>query len=225
MDGFGEFGGLGQPRSGRNKQPLDDTANYTSRIEAAKQIELEIRDRLATELGWQTIDATEDQDKYDGIDGWITNQDGKGVHIPFQIKARKNSSGNDILWEAIKPWKISLVDNFEDLGNDVFSGKDMKCKSEYLISANNIGNTIRIRNVSEVMAKAKKLTEALVQNYRATGNTFAKTQDGEARVVKDPSQQANFHMRGNIFKINCFISPHEFEWKQDVNLKNPISLI
>ena len=226
---FGKFGGLGNPRRSQNsKTSFDDTnSNYQARIQAGKGIEAEIRDRLTNELGWIVKPSTTSQDMHDGIDGFITSLDaGKTkTFIPFQIKARKNTSGNDILWEAVKPWNRNLINNFENIGENAFTGKDMKCKAQYLISTSNNGSTIRIRNVGETISKAKKLVEALIQNTRATGNTWGKTADGESKVVKDPSQQANFHMSGDTFKVNCFIKPDSYEWKKDFTLKKPIALI
>jgi len=209
---FGEFGGLGSPH-----QPFDDTADYKSRIKAGAIVENNIREKLITELNWEIEPATDEQDKYDGIDGWIIGE----TKIPFQIKARKNTSGNDILWEAVKPWHRNLISTFEDMGDAAFTGKDMKCKAQYLISTSNNGCVIRIRNVQETIDKSKKLVLALIKS----GDNFAYTEDGEAKIVKDPSRQANFNMSGNTFKINCFIKPNVYAWKQDFVLENPIDLV
>jgi len=219
----GAFGKTGAKPQGKPTKidPFDDRAEYGTRIKQGKTIEEEICNKLTEEIGWVIKPSSAQQDKYEGIDGWIVSIDGGKTtcqHIPIQIKARKNSSGNDILWETVKPWRQDL--NFDE--KVMYTGKDMKCKAVYLVSVGNNGSTVRIRQVSEIIQKAKEMTEQLIQNFRATGKKFAQTQWGEARVVKDPSQQANFNLRGDVFKINCFIKPEVCTWKQDVTLKNPI---
>ncbi len=226
---FGKFGGLGTPRYQQNqpRTKLNDKGDYNSRIVAGKGIENEICERLKSELGWLTEPASANEDKFEGIDGWITSMDnGKTkVRLPFQIKARKSTSGNDILWEAIKPWNRSLINTFEGAGDSIYTGKDMRSKAQYLISTSSDGGTIRVRYVKETIEKAKELVKELILNSRATGNSYATTSFGQARIVKDPSQQSTYSMSGDIFKVNCFIHPDAFSWKQDFKLKKPIGLV
>jgi hypothetical protein len=225
----GAFGKFGKQKSRYNVMggPIDDTADYKSRIQAGKSIEEQIRNKMDEELGLIAKPATSAQDKYEGIDAWIIgnrNENSK-TSIPIQIKARKHTSGNDILWEAVKPWNKQLISSFENSGNQVFTGKDMKSKAHYLISISNDGSTIRMRYVSEIIDAAKKMVEAFIQNIRATGRTNASTQWGEIRLVKDPSKEANYRMSGDVFKLNCFIRPDALEWKRDFQLKSPIGVV
>lgn len=214
---FFEGGLLGQ------KPRIDHSANYQSRIQAGKSIEKEVCDKMAQEFNWISTPSTSYQDKYEGIDGWITETNGRKTHLPFQLKVRK--TGNDILWETIKPWNRNIVNYFEDANDQIYTGKDMKCKAAYIISLGNNGSTLRIRSVSETIQKAKEMTKELIQQFRATGATTANTQWGQIKIVKDPSQQANYHMKGDVFKVNCFIRPDAFEWKHDFQFKTPISNI
>lgn len=214
-----------RPQGKPTNLSFDDTLDYNARIKKARTIEEKIRTTLAAEVGMVIKTSSANQDKNEGIDGWIVSKDGGKTpcaHIPVQIKIRKNSSGNDILWETIKPWTQFVNSNFEELGDKAFSGKDMKCKATYLISIGNNGSTVRIRKVDEVKTAAKELAQELVKQYRATGQNYAKSNMGEARITVDPSRQANFSQFLTTQKVNCFIYPGALSWKLDLNLKNPI---
>ncbi|RDJ35669.1 MAG: hypothetical protein DWQ19_12690 [Crenarchaeota archaeon] len=224
----GAFGkqGRNRPRYNVTTQPLDDAGAYQVRISAGKNIEQQIREKLK-EFNILTTPASSHQDKNLGIDAFITSTDGgtTKTSIPIQIKARKNASGNDILWEAVKPWNDNIVSSFEELGDRVFTGKDMKSKAKYLVSMSNDGNTIRLRSVEETIQMAKKMVEEFIHNYRATGRKVANTQYGQIRLVKDPSQEANYNLRGDVFKLNCFISPDVYSHKKDLTLQTPIGAV
>jgi hypothetical protein len=222
------YGNVGGAFGKQAKSAFDDgNDNYDARIQAGRALELQIRDRLA-EYGVMTAPSSRGSDQNYGIDGYITSVDGgktkKSPQTSFQIKARKVSSGNDILWETIKPWNDRIKTNFEELGDAAFTGKDMRCKAELLISLGNNGGIIRIRRVAEALDIARKMTKELMQVLRATGTPTCRTRWGEARLTIDPSRQATAGIYGSkIEKINCFISPGAFEWKQDVQLKTPIT--
>lgn len=204
---------------------VEMTGDYEERISKGRTIEQQIRQAMQQEMQWITIDSSKNDDIYGGIDCWITSTDGgktKSSHVGLQIKARK--SGNDVLWETIKPWDQMTASTFHDKGDKAFTGKDMRCKANLMVSVSNDGSTLRFRNVGETKEIAKKMATELVENYLAKGFKWVKTKWGEARISKDPSQQATYNYRGDIYKVNCFILPNSFEWKKDFNLKTPISL-
>jgi hypothetical protein len=212
----GAFGRFGTPKNRYNMpKPFDDSADYNSRIAAGKKIETQIIEKL-NKLGYISKPTTAREDMYDGIDGWFIQIDGQKVNIPYQIKARKGSSGNDILWETIKPWNPKLIQQAEELGDRLYTGKDMKCKAELLVSTSNDGNIIRLRSVPETIKKSKELVGMLILNFRSLGKPFAKTSYGETKLVTDPSQQANFSMSGKVSKVVCFLNPDAYQWKKDL---------
>jgi hypothetical protein len=228
----GAFGKYGVKTPGMRTGSLDHSNNnYYARIEAGKSLENEIRQSLA-ELGIVTKDSSARNDQNMGIDGYITSFDGgrtpKNPALSFQLKARKSASGNDILWESVKPWSDKIKTRFEEMGDFAFTGKDMRCKANVLLSLGNNGSIVRIRQVPETIQIAKKMTALLIEEMRRSGRTATRTQWGEARLVKDPSYQATATTSlasGGVFKINCFIQPGAYEWKQDIQLKTPISAV
>lgn len=220
----GAFGKSALPQ-GRPK--IDDTSNdYMARINAGKSLEQEIRLKLQ-DLGIITTNSNFKEDTQFGIDGYVISNDGGKTKLtppqPFQMKARKTSSGNDILWETIKPWNESLL-NLSELQDQAFTGKDMRCKAKILFALGNDGKTIRVRKIGETIDIAKKMTALLIEEIRK-GRTSVNTKWGQARLTTDPSQQATFTQSGNVKKINCYIMPGAYEWKQELQLKTNLGEI
>lgn len=197
--------------------------SYNDRIAAGKDIESQITSRMTDELGFKIMPTTSHADKNKGIDGWIV-ENGKS-YIPIQMKTRANASGNDILWETVKPWEDRIVSTFEQLGDRAFTGKDMKSQAKLVVSISNDGRIVRLRSVTETIDKAKEMAEAFVQNYRATGRNFTTTQWGQIRLVKDPSRQSNYWQSGEVYKLNAFLNPDAFNWKKDFTLRQPIGAV
>ncbi len=205
---------------------MDSTANYELRIAQGKPIEYQVREALQKEMGWITRDSTAGADKHKGIDAWVVSEDGgktKIAQVPIQIKVRKNTSANVIFWESIKPWREDLPTIYHNEGNKIFNGKDMRCQARFLVSLSPNGALLKFRKVDEVLNTAKRMTLKLLEVYRATGRTFAETDWGEVAVVKDPSQEANFNQKGDVYKVACKILPEAFEWIKDLPLKQPIT--
>lgn len=205
-----------------------DTMDYKSRIAAGHQVEDKLFAALA-ENGVIIQRSNGNQDRNYGIDGWIVSTDGGKTQLPqrksIQLKIRKNSSGNDILWETIKPWNPSLISSFESAGDRAFTGKDMKCVADLLLAVDKSGDLVRIRKVEETISIAKKMATELIHQMRATGRQSISTAWGTASIVKDPSQQSNYRLSGDVMKVNCFISPGTYQWKQDLRLKSQVVLV
>lgn len=220
-------GAFGKSVLPQGRPQIDDTSSdYTARINAGKSLEQEIRLRLE-ELGIITTNSNFKEDTQLGIDGYILSNNGGKTNltppIPFQMKARKTSSGNDILWETIKPWNESLL-NLYELQDQSFTGKDMRCKAKILFALANDGKTIRVRKIAETIDIAKKMTTLLIQEIKK-GRTSVNTKWGQARLTIDPSQQATFNQSGTVKKINCYIMPGAYEWKQELQLKTNLGEI
>lgn len=211
-----------------NLNEMNSAGSYSSRISQGKEIEINIREAMKRDMQWITVDSSSQDDMYNGIDCWVVSKDGgktKNAQQPIQIKARKNASGNDILWETIKPWNQNTATAFHERPDSVYTGKDMKCKADLILSVSNDGYYLRFRKVSETIQIAKQMAKELVEVYMSKGFKIVKTKWGEARILKDPSQEATYNQRGNIYKVNCFIMPNSYEWKQDVKLTKPIGAV
>jgi hypothetical protein len=212
---------------GAGSRNFSSAANYSARVYNGHGLEYEIRQAMREDLGWITKDASPRDDMHGGIDCWIVSKDNgksKISQIPLQIKARKNSSGNDIKWETIKNWTDNIGTTFQQLGNKIFTGKDMKCTAQLLVCVSNDGQYLRFRNVSEILDISRDLGKNLIETYLSNGRKVFSNAKGQIRVLKDPSQQSNAVMRGDVWNACSFISPDAFEWKWDVKLSAPIDL-
>ena len=82
---------------------LANITNYSDRISAGKRVEAEILNALR-QKGYKIEDPTEQQDKYDKIDGWWVDK--KNNKHGVQVKFRQ--SGDDILFELMKDLKRNI---------------------------------------------------------------------------------------------------------------------
>lgn len=204
-----------------------DFKNYMQNLNevnsSRNDISQNIREAMKRDMQWITTDSSQ-SDIHNGISFWVVSKDGgktKNAQQPIQIK--KNKFSNYIVWETIKNWNQNIPTIFYERPDAIFTGKDMKSKADLILSISNDGYYLRFRKVSETIQIAKEMAKQLIEIYMSKGFKTAKTKWGEARIVDDPSQETTYNQRGNIYKVNCFIIPNSYEWKQDIKLTSPLS--
>lgn len=124
---------------------LANISNYSDRIQAGKQVEYSILNGLR-QKGIKIENPTDQQDKYDKIDGWWV--DVKGRKHPVQVKFRQ--SGDDILFELIK-----------DVDRDI-PGRDIISKATLYLVADRSGTT-RLFHTQPIKDKARQILNTVEQ--------------------------------------------------------------
>ena len=123
-------------RTSAPQQRMDNRFQHIDqRVQYGKSIEKQIFDSLVR-CGMKLREPSNDEDKYDKIDGWWETPSGEK---PIQIKYR--DTGDDILFEVMKDNKRGVP------------GRDMIGKAEFYAVLSRVGGKIVLVSVAE----AKKL--------------------------------------------------------------------
>ena len=166
-------------------------SKFKTRVESGKRIENKIINALREHLGWEILNPSAKEDKYDKIDGWLVENEQKK---PIQVKYRDKNSGSDIFMELMK-----------DCDNRV-PGRDMVGKAEIYITLSNDGKTIMIRNAHE----AKEIATEMMAQLEQSSKTRLTTSKGTIMISPDPATK--------IEKLKAYIDPNAFSWKKNITL-------
>ena len=145
--------------------------NYHIRVDYGKKVEKCIIEQLRF-IGHTIIDSTEDEDKYDKIDGYIMIQ--QQIN-PLQIKYRQ--TGDDILFE------VSFMDHASQ--TMVWDGRDMIGKSSVYACLSNDGLVIWLCHTFQIKAKADALAKQLLTLYLKYNQTSLIDEKGEIKITQD----------------------------------------
>ena len=144
---------------------------YEARVHYGKQVEKCIMEQLRLQ-DYKIVEASEGEDMYDKIDGYILNQD---AICPLQVKYRQ--TGDDILFE------ISFMDRAST--TMVWDGRDMIGKSSTYACLSFDGNTIWLCTTRDIKAKADELAKRLLTSYLKSSTTYLSDSKGELKITTD----------------------------------------
>jgi len=120
--------------------------------------------------GHSIMESTEDEDKYDKIDGYL----GIG-NEPLQVKYRQ--TGDDILFE------ISFMDHASSIMT--WDGRDMIGKSTAYACLSHDGTVIWLCHTSDIKSKADTLAKRLLHLYLKYNQTSLMDEKGEIKITMD----------------------------------------
>lgn len=182
--------------------------SYSYRVKIGKQKEYEIMQVAASELNWNFEEASESEDRNEGIDFWVTKVKGQKIsRIPIQVKSREGSKYSDLIWETVKPFYEQLKDEYSKKHSIKFTGKDIKCKAKYVLFLNNLGNEISFFYTDQIQENAKFLTNRFFENLISIGdNSPFQNSIGKVSLLLDPDEESNYRLRGDIYKIICHLN-------------------
>jgi hypothetical protein len=174
------------------------------RVKSGKSQESKIIRAMIEEHKWDIRQVTENQDKYDKIDGVLVscpNPPPVSLPAPVQIKYRDTNSGDDVLMEVV--WQFR--GEYETPLNQLLTGRDMKGAAKLYLCLNKLGTLVRARIADEAKSIARKLLEGLLAS-RKRSYSIGRSQ---IRLTEDPESRRP--------KINAYIDPNDpsFSWKQD----------
>jgi len=188
----GAFGNDPNMRLVPNDRQSNQFQDMNKRVNFGKDIEAKIIQAISENTGWKIDPASKSEDMHDKIDGWVHFQ---GQKLPIQVKYR--DSGDDILLE---------VYNSERSGGD---GRDMVGRAALYACMNKAGDTIRVRDASQLKMVAKNLKTQLMES----GKNVLSNRFGQIRWTNDPSS--------GIKKIIAYLKAEAFTGK-DISLKKSV---
>lgn len=182
---------------------------YDNRVTYGKTIEKLILDELSKQF--TIAEATDEEDLYDKIDGYIVVKDES--YIPLQIKYRE--TGDDIIFEVTFLDKYNKNDQIvpREVSSHTLNGRDMIGYSSVYACLSQDGCSIWMCDTQAIKNKAKTMAMRLYEMYLATKRKSYRDDYGEVRITTDRST--------GIRKIMFFAKPMTFA-KRTITLSESI---
>ena len=181
-----------------DRPQFDNTRPYDERMMDKDEHEAFTWDRVLQQVPWVLKKSTTHQDRNKGIDAIITGLKSGMPSTPQTVQLKIRQSGNDVLLETIKPYPPPNI-------NNPWTGKDSKSEADLFYCVDSTG-ILRIFKAEKLQNAAKELSSQLllintnnpqIKKYRGSY--------GEARIVLEPSQQANYK-QGKVNKMIALIN-------------------
>jgi hypothetical protein len=171
---------------------------YDDRVVYGKSIEKLILDKLSNQF--TIAEATDEEDIYDKIDGYIVGKD--DTYTPLQIKYRE--TGDDIIFEVAFMDKYNKKDTIvpREISSHTLNGRDMIGHSSVYACLSQDGCSIWMCETQAIKNKAKAMAMRLYEQFLSTKRTSYKDPYGEVRITTDRST--------GIRKIMFFAKPSTF---------------
>ena len=106
------------------------------RVRSGKKQEERIIRSMTSEHGWNVKHVSENQDKFDKIDGiLIYSPDSIPVSLPAPIQIKYRDTGDDLLMEVV--WEFN--NQYESPIDQLLTGRDMKGSAKLYLCLNKLG--------------------------------------------------------------------------------------
>jgi hypothetical protein len=178
--------------------PYYKRQGYNQSVQSGLRGEEQVRKQMNKHCGWYVEPSTQDQDKYQGIDGHLVSGISK---TPIQIK--RQMTGNRIGYEVARDFHSNDPNQPPDALQLVglLNGKDWKTQAELYVLRNMDNTQIRVVSVQE----ARQMINQAIGNWKQALVKFAQV----------PAMLQRYRVAFNDGKISMFLKfdSNDSYWK------------